>query len=473
MLSVRCGREDDTKPVSPVPSARPTVSVGGRGAVTGRGHSHPTVGILGVGYMGIATGLAFAHRGRTVFAYDLNPNVRSSLRRGRSPYREEGLQALLRTEARRGRFRVVDDVRALAEAADCIFLCLPTPPARNGKIDLGPMRTAARALGSALRSVRRYRLVVVKSTVVPGTSIEVVEPLLRRASGKGPNSLGVAANPEFLSEGRMVHDALYPERIVIGTTDAHSHRELRAAYEGFEAPVLELSPSGAELVKHASNAFLALKVSYANELSRWTERLGENVDDVVAAIGADPRIGVAFLRAGPGFGGSCFDKDLRAFHHRGEELGIPIRSAETALAINVDQTTHAFELVRVAAGTLRGKTVAMLGLAFKAGTDDVRESRAFPIAERLLTAGARIRFHDPAALSKFEREWRRRAASSPGRVTFSASVPRTLRGRTSPSSRRIGPSTSVGARDGPRSCARRCWSTCGGRSPLEWPSGRV
>ena len=378
--------------------------------------------------MGIATGLGFASHGRTVFAYDVNPKIRDAVRRGRSPYREEGLSPLLARETRRHRFTVVDTVEQLVESADCIFLCVPTPSSKEGGVDLGPLLRAVRALGVAARSVSGYRLLVVKSTVVPGTTVEVLDPTLRRASGRGARALGLAVNPEFLSEGQMVRDALRPSRIVIGTTDARSRRVLRGAYAGFTAPVIELMPSDAELVKHASNAFLALKVSYANELSRWTERLGGNVDEVARAVGADPRIGPAFLRAGPGFGGSCFEKDLRAFRHRGGELGLPVRSAEAALAINEDQTRHAFELIRDAAGALRGRSVAILGVAFKAGTDDVRESRAFPIAERLIAAGANVRLHDPAALPNFQREWRRRTGSVPRQLKFCPTVADTLRG---------------------------------------------
>lgn len=378
--------------------------------------------------MGIATGLAFARRGRRVFAYDINPRVRTLLRKGRSPYQEEGLEELLRAETRRGRFLVVDTVTELSEAAQCIFLCLPTPAGRAGRINLAPLRAALRQLGHALRRLQEYRLVVVKSTVVPGTTESLVEPLLRRTSRKGPDSLGVATNPEFLAEGRMVHDALYPERIVVGTTDTRSLRWLTSVHEGFPAPILDLSLSGAELVKYAANTFLALKVSFANEMSRWSEALGGNVDEVAHAVGADPRIGPNFLRAGPGFGGSCFEKDLRAFLGRAHELGIRARSAETALAINREQTEHSSELIGAAAGKLGGKTVAVLGLAFKAGTDDVRESRAFPIVDRLLRAGARVRVHDPVALKNFQREWHREFGSSLHGLKFCSSVQVCLRG---------------------------------------------
>ncbi len=396
--------------------------------MSGRPPSSPTIGLVGVGYMGIATGLAFAHRGRRVIAYDINPRVRAAVRAGRSPYQEAGLEALLRGEVRAGRFVMVESMRELARAAQCIFLCVPTPPGRGGHINLAPLRAAVRELGHEIARLEGYRLVVVKSTVVPGTTETVVEPLVRRTSGRGPETLGVAANPEFLAEGRMVRDALSPERVVVGASDPRAFPWVRAAYKGFAAPILELSPSEAELVKYASNTFLALKVSFANELSRWTERLGGNIDGVAEAVGADPRIGPQFLRAGPGFGGSCFDKDLRAYRNRAGELGLGARSAEAALAINREQADHVIALIANTVGSLRGKTVALLGLAFKAGTDDVRESRAFPIVDRLLRAGAHVRAHDPAATVNFRREWRRQFGEARHGLTFASSVEQSLRG---------------------------------------------
>ncbi len=387
----------------------------------------PTVGIVGVGYMGIATGLAFAHHGRKVFAYDVNPRVRATLRASRSPYRELGLEPLLRTEVRAGRFVVVGDLAELSREAQVLFLCVPTPASASGRINLAPLRGAVKELGATLRGRRDFRLVVLKSTVVPGTADSVVEPLLRQASARGPDSLGVASNPEFLAEGRMVADALAPARVVFGVCDRRSERWLRQVYAGFGGPILTLSRPEAELVKYSSNAFLALKVSFANELSRWTERLGGNVDAVATAVGADPRIGPSFLRAGPGFGGSCFEKDLRAFAHRAGELGLAARAAEAALAINREQADHVVDLIRATAGDLAGSTVAVLGLAFKPGTDDVRESRAFPIVESLLRAGASVRVHDPVAQGNFEREWRQRFGESLPPPSSCSSVPAALR----------------------------------------------
>ncbi len=388
----------------------------------------PTVGILGAGYMGLATGVAFAHRGRRVYAYDVNPGIRAAVRHGKSPYREDGLAELVRETTRRGTLVVVDSVEELVAHAATIFVCLPTPSLRSGAIDLRPLRRGLDQLGRAARSVPDYRVVVVKSTVVPGSTSLLVEPWLRRRSGKGPLDLGVVFNPEFLSEGRMVRDALHPSRIVLGGLDRRALRQVRGLYGGFGAPVFEMSPSEAELVKYASNALLALKVSFANEVGRLAERLGGNVDEVMQATGADPRIGPAFLRAGPGFGGSCFRKDLRAIVERSRALGERFRSGETALAINDDQVEHALALVRAGAGRLRGRTVAVLGLAFKAGTDDVRESRAFPLVQGLIRRGAKVRVHDPVALENFRRAWTHPPRRGSSRVTFCRSVEGALRG---------------------------------------------
>jgi UDPglucose 6-dehydrogenase len=386
------------------------------------------VGILGVGYMGLATGLAFAHRGSRVFAYDVDARVRAELRAGRSPYHEKGLGQLVRSESRRGRFVVVDRIEELVEHAEGIFICLPTPSKPGGGIDVGPLRTGVVSLGRALRQVDDYRVVVVKSTVVPGTTQGLVDPLIRRYSRKTRRGLGVAFSPEFLAEGSMVQDAVYPQRVVIGSSDPRATRWLSAVYRPFDTRQFILSPSAAELVKYASNAFLAIKVSFANEIGRLTERLDTNVDDVMEAVGGDPRIGKHFLLAGPGFGGSCFRKDLRAIVARAKELGVRFRSAENALTVNAEQATHVLDLVRGAAPPLRHKTVAVLGLAFKAGTDDVRESRAFPIVEGLLREGARVRVHDPVALANFRRDWTLHGEKASGKIAFCPSVGGALRG---------------------------------------------
>jgi UDPglucose 6-dehydrogenase len=388
----------------------------------------PRIGVAGLGYMGLASGLAFAARGLEVIGYDVKPVIRSAVRRGSTPYAEAGLEELLRSQLRTGRFTVVDSVDELVRSSEAIFLCVPTPSRRSGGIDLGPLKQSAREIGQALRAIRGYRLVVVKSTVVPGTTDGVVAPIVRRASGRSVGEVGVACNPEFLAEGSMVHDALEPDRIVLGTSDGRTLQWLRRAYRAFPAPVFALPPAGAELVKYGANSFLALKVSYANELGRIADRVGVNIDAVVAAIGHDPRIGERFLRAGPGFGGSCFDKDVRALVARSGELGVAFRAGEAALRINYEQLDYVLDLVRASVGPLRGKRVALLGLSFKAGTDDVRESRALPIAQRLLAGGASVRAHDPVALRSFARAWSAVGTPRGRRLQLVPSVRRALAG---------------------------------------------
>ncbi len=386
------------------------------------------IGVSGLGYMGLASGLAFSARGHRLVGYDVKSEVRSAVRRGETPFTEPGLDRLLREQVRSGRFRVVDSVDELVRDVEGIFVCVPTPSRPNGRIDLGPLKRSAREIGSAIRTVRGFRLVAVKSTVVPGTTEAVVAPILRRTSRRGPRDLGVAVNPEFLAEGSMVHDALEPDRIVLGTSDPRSREWLHRAYRPFPSPVFTLSPSGAELVKYAANSFLALKVSFANEIGRIAAEVGVNVDDVVAAVGHDPRIGSRFFRAGPGFGGSCFDKDVRALVTRCRELGFRFRAGEVALKINDEQLEYVFDRVREVVGSLRGKRLALLGLSFKAGTDDVRETRALPIAERLVAAGTTVRAHDPVAMPRFGRVWA--AASGPRRrkLKLCVSVERALTG---------------------------------------------
>lgn len=384
------------------------------------------VGISGLGYMGLATALAFAHHGRTVVAFDARPELRASLAAARTPIYEAGLTRLLRSELASARFRVVGSWEELAGAARTIFLCLPTPRRPSGRIDLRPLGAGVRQLADALPRGGDRRLVVIKSTVVPGTTEGFVRPLLERRTGRTRADLGVAANPEFLAEGSMVRDALTPDRIVIGTSEPLDRDWLREAYRGFRAPIVCLTPTGAELVKYSANAFLALKVSFANEISRLAEPLGVDIDDVMRGVGLDPRIGPRFLSAGPGFGGSCFAKDVQALVARAGELGAKPTVLRSLSRANELQTHHAFELVRRAAGDLSDARVALLGLAFKDGTDDVRESRALPLLRALTSAGAKVRGHDPVALVNFERASRAGPAFPRGSVRFVPTVEEAL-----------------------------------------------
>ncbi|MFI5415435.1 MAG: UDP-glucose dehydrogenase family protein, partial [Candidatus Lutacidiplasmatales archaeon] len=368
------------------------------------GPSPPTVGVVGLGYMGLASAAAFARHGVSVTGYDVLPERRATVRSGSSPFHEEGLGELVRSEIQSGRLRVADTLAELVDQSTIIFLCLPTPPLPTGRIDLRPIRAGAEELGRALARVDGFRLVVIKSTVVPGTAQTVIAPVVAKASGKGPAQVAVASNPEFLAEGRMVADALRPDRIVVGVSDPRSEQLLRSLYAAFDAPLIVVTPAGAEMTKYAANSFLALKISFANEVSRFSERVGVDIDDVVRGFGSDPRIGEQFLKAGPGFGGSCFSKDVRAFVRAAKDHGVRLRLSEQVVAANDEQTRHAAELIRGELPRGRGAKVAFLGLAFKEGTDDLRESRALPIVREIAGEGVAVRAHDPVALPKF-RDW--------------------------------------------------------------------
>ncbi len=374
-----------------------------RGPVSPRNRpGFPRVGVVGLGYVGLTTAAAFAARGRTVVGYDSDPARRAVVRAGRAPVQEPGLSALLRRAVRAGRLAVADDPIDLARRSDLVFVCVPTPSRSDGSIDLSYVRAACRTVGGSLRKVRGWRAVVLKSTVVPGTTDGVAGPILARASRRTlGRTLGAASNPEFLAEGTAVRDALAPSRIVLGVSDARTEAALRAAYRGFRASTVVLSPTAAELVKYGSNAMLATRVSFANELAGLAERLRVDVYPVMRAIGLDPRIGPRFLDAGPGFGGSCFTKDLRALLAQASSLRVALPVSSGALSVNASQAIHVVDLAERAAGSLRGVKVALLGLSFKPGTGDVRESRAFPMLRELLRRGARVRLHDPEAGPSF------------------------------------------------------------------------
>ena len=365
--------------------------------------SSPSVGVVGLGFVGVAMAVAFAHYGRQVWGFDVSAPRLRDIREGRAPFYDPGLQEELEAAVSSGRLRVAPDRAHLLKESEVVFLCLPTPSRADGSVDVSFLEAEAERLGKLLPDVGAWRLVVVKSTSPPGTC-EHVRDLLAGSSGLVPGKdFSVACNPEFLAEGSLVRDALEPSRIVLGVADARGEKALRNAYDGFPSSRVVLPPTSAELVKYASNALLAVKVSFANEIARVAEAAGADVYPVLEAVGLDPRLGAAFLKAGPGFGGSCFPKDLKGLVAFARQAGTPLPVTEGALAVNETQARHVVDLAEGAVGgRLAGRVVALLGLAFKAGTDDVRESRAFPILGELLKRGAEVQIHDPRALASFE-----------------------------------------------------------------------
>ncbi|MDX3385526.1 UDP-glucose/GDP-mannose dehydrogenase family protein [Streptomyces niveiscabiei] len=348
------------------------------------------VTVIGTGYVGLTTGACLASLGHRVVCADADGGKVERLRRAEVDILEPDLPGVVRDGLDSGRLEFVQDTRAAVEKAEVVFLCLPTPMGVGGAADLAAVEAVA---GEVRDRLPHGCLVVNKSTVPVGTA-ERVAALLGRPD------VTVASNPEFLREGRAVHDFLHPDRIVVGAADPGAARQVADLYVGIDAPRVLTDTAGAELAKYAANFFLAMKLSFANNLATLCERLGADVDDVIAGIGHDPRIGGAFLDPGPGWGGSCLPKDTHALLSVCEESGVEFPLLRATIETNVEHQRHLVE--RVAAGcagpdgSLRGVRLGLLGLAFKAGTSDLRDSPALAIARLLREQGAELRAYDPA-----------------------------------------------------------------------------
>jgi UDPglucose 6-dehydrogenase len=370
--------------------------------------------VIGCGYVGLVTGSCLAEAGHEVVATDNDTARVQTLQAGRLPIHEPGLDKVMESAARAGRLRFTTDCAEAVRAGEAIFICVGTPPLESGEADLSAIDNVARQIAAAARSPK---LVIEKSTVPAQTG----EQLRRALEVYGRNNgtrLRVASNPEFLREGTAVADFFHPERIVVGVEDAESEEQLRAIYkpflEGrFHCPVHEpkcpASPApvflvttiaSAELIKHASNSFLGLKISYANVIADLCERLGGNVEEVTRAMGLDPRIGPQFLNAGLGFGGFCLPKDIQAFIRLAEQHGVDFGLLREAERVNKKRIEQFVDKVKRALWVVKDKKVGVLGLAFKPHTDDIRFAPAIEVVRRLLAEGAVIRASDPVAMER-------------------------------------------------------------------------
>jgi len=356
------------------------------------------VGVIGSGYVGLVTAACLADRGHQVVGVDSVEAKVRELQAGRVPIFEPGLEALLRRNLGAGRLAFTTDTAAAVRDSEVIFICVGTPARDDGDADLSAVAAVAEQVAEALPG---YRLVVEKSTV-PVRTGERVRQVMQQVT-RGAVEFDVACNPEFLREGSAIEDFQHPDRIVLGVESARGERLLRELYRGFDCPVLVTDLATAELIKHAANAFLALKISYINAVANICERVGADVQVVADGMGYDRRIGRAFLDAGVGYGGSCFPKDLAAFIRIAEEAGYDFRLLREVQQINAGQRELVLKRLQEAIWVLAGRTVALLGAAFKPNTDDVRESPAVEIARRLLREGAAVRAYDPAALQNFAR----------------------------------------------------------------------
>jgi UDPglucose 6-dehydrogenase len=354
-----------------------------------------TLAIIGTGYVGLVTGACFAEVGHHVVCVDSNPEKVRTLQAGGIPIYEPGLDELVRRNFAAGRLRFTGSTAEAVGASEVIFIAVPTPPQPDGSVDLSYIESVAREIAGCLMG---YRIIVDKSTVPVKTAEKVAETIKRYA--RGQVEFDVVSNPEFLREGFAVEDLMKPDRIVIGTNGPRAAEKMRALYAPFPAPVIVTDTNSAELIKHAANSFLALKISYANALSIICEASGANVQEVTRGMGLDARIGTRFLQAGLGFGGSCFPKDLSAFIKISETLGYDFRLLKEVQRINSDQMARFVKKITDTLWVLKDKRLGVLGLAFKQNTDDVRSSPAIDLCQRLLAEGAQLRVHDPKAMDK-------------------------------------------------------------------------
>src|ERR1700685_3150744 len=372
------------------------------------------IAVVGSGYVGLVAGACFADLGHDVILVDNDAKKLAALKNGQVPIHENFLPELL-SRHRGHRLQFSDDLQGAVRASSVIFVAVGTPPTERGEADLSFVESVAREISGG---VNDYKVVVEKSTVPVYTSEWVRKIMLR--SGTDPEAFDVASNPEFLREGTAVTDFLFPDRIVIGCDTERAAEVLREVYapltEGtyyeradaipqpdktsIPAPIIVTSTKSAELIKHASNAFLAMKISFINAVASICESVGANVNQVCHGVGTDARIGPRFLNPGIGYGGSCFSTDVLAFRSVARECGYDFRLLDEVMRINEDQRDRFVRKVRSALWTLRGKNIGALGLAFKGGTDDIRESPAILILQALLQEGCKITAYDPAAMER-------------------------------------------------------------------------
>ncbi len=359
------------------------------------------ISIIGTGYVGLVSGVGFASKGHDLVCVDIDKEKVDMINRGEAPIYEEGLDELLAGLVTSGKLKATTDTVDAIIDTEITFICVGTPSGGDGGLDLNYVTKASQQVGEALAKKDQYHVVCVKSTVIPGTTDGALLKALEGSSKNVGDDFGLAMNPEFLREGIALKDFLEPDRIVIGGWDKKSMDILSEVYKDFNSTKMFTDLRTAEMIKYVSNALLATKISFANEISRLCEKAGTDVYDVMEGVGLDHRINQQFLNAGCGFGGSCFPKDVRALLKYAEHSGIDMEILSAVLEVNEEQPLHVVNLLEKTLGTVEGKRVVILGLAFKGGTDDVRESRALPMVKELVKKGASVIGYDPEAMKNF------------------------------------------------------------------------
>jgi len=369
-----------------------------------------SVSIIGTGYVGLVTGATFAHHGIRTVCIDVDDTKVKIIQQGTPPFFEQGLEPLLTEGISNNLLSATADFSQIMET-DVTFICVGTPSLADGSADLTAVKAAARSIGEVIKRKDGYHVVGTKSTVLPGTTENLVLPIIENISGKKADvDFGLVMIPEFLRQGQAVYDAMHPNRVIIGEHDRRSGRAIHELYDrhrhenGNYIPILHVSIKAAELIKYAANSLLATKISFANEFSRVCEKFNIDVYEVMKGVGLDNRINPLFLNAGCGFGGSCFPKDVKAILSLSEDIEVRMPILKAVLETNEIQPIHLVEIVKEILGELKDKRIAILGLAFKPDTDDTRETRALPIIEALYNEGAIILAYDPQAVERFKQD---------------------------------------------------------------------
>ena len=362
------------------------------------------IAIVGTGYVGLVSGACFAEMGSNVTCVDVDRDKIERLRAGEMPIYEPGLEELVQRNTAYGRLKFSTDLGEVLDDVDIVFSAVGTPPDEDGSADLKYVLQVARTFG---QHIRKYTILVTKSTVPVGTAQKVKAAIREELAQRGLDiPFDVASNPEFLKEGAAIKDFMSPDRVVVGTESKRAEEMMAKLYQPFMRQhfrVIFMDLPSAEMTKYAANAMLAVRISFMNDIANLCERVGANVDNVRRGIGSDDRIGRKFLYAGCGYGGSCFPKDVKALAHTGREHGYTMEVIEAVERVNERQKQIVFEKLAALAGDLRGKTVAVLGLAFKPETDDMREAPSLVVIARLLEAGATVRVFDPIAMNECRR----------------------------------------------------------------------
>ncbi|HNR44863.1 MAG TPA: UDP-glucose/GDP-mannose dehydrogenase family protein [Methanofastidiosum sp.] len=361
--------------------------------------------VVGAGYVGLTTALGYANLKHKVFCYDNDLEKIKLLKKGKLPFFEKGLQELLPLNLNKN-FVATDTLIDSLDKSSMIFICVGTPSLNNGKIDLEYIFQSCKEIGMNLKSCKDYKTIVIKSTVIPKTTEELIIPIIEKYSSKKIQiDFDVKVIPEFFQEGNALHNFFNPDRIIIGQINSSNNLLIDELYSSFTCPVLKVSLATAEMIKYSSNAFLSCKISFINEIGNICKLLGLDVYEVANGMGYDPRIGPYFLNAGPGFGGSCFTKDLQALIKKAESLDYTPLLLQSILEVNNNQPLKVINLIKKKFNKIDSLKIGVLGLSFKEGTDDVRESPAIYIIKELINLNLIIHAYDPMALPNMKKKF--------------------------------------------------------------------